>query len=103
MWWDVSWSSTAASRVFDKESSSVLEQDEEEPGASRMGSAHPRDTLPSTHLHKYLLLLVPVVDKDKDQDRGDIWSFIKSNILYTEARIFVEVKSWKTSTGNFSF
>lgn len=58
-----------------------------------MGSPHPRDTLLSTHLHKHLLLLVPVVDKDKEQDRGDIWPFIKSNVLYTEARIFVKVKS----------
>lgn len=83
----------------------MLEQDEEDPGASRMGSIHSRDTPPSTDLHKYLLLLVPMANRDKAQDRSDIWPSIASNILYTEARIFVKVKvkTCKASTRNFSF
>lgn len=62
----MAWYSTAPSRASNKEGYSVLEQDEEEPEASRMDSSHPRDTLPSAHLHKHLLLLVPVAARDKN-------------------------------------
>lgn len=67
MWWDGIWSSAAPSRASSKEGYSVLEQDEEEPGASRVCSAHPRDTLPNTALHKHLLLLVPMAARDRDR------------------------------------
>jgi len=48
VWWDGAQSSTAPSKTSNKEGYSVLEQAEEEPGASSTGSAHPGDTLSST-------------------------------------------------------